>query len=53
MNRVSLEFNRSFYRRPKNGYPMPSPGAISIMAPRVIVRSKGSKTTRPAQNQTK
>ncbi|EFI34094.1 hypothetical protein Dthio_PD1434 [Desulfonatronospira thiodismutans ASO3-1] len=51
MNRVSLEFNRSFYRRPKNGYPLPSPGAINTMAPRVVVRTKGSKTTRPAQNQ--
>ncbi|EFI36175.1 hypothetical protein Dthio_PD3631 [Desulfonatronospira thiodismutans ASO3-1] len=51
MNRVSLEFNRGFYRRPRGGYNMPNQGSINTKAPRVVVRLKGSKTTRPAQNQ--
>lgn len=50
MNRLSIEFNRNFYRKPRGGYPMPNPGAISIKAPKVVIRPKGSKVYRPAQH---
>jgi len=50
MNRVSLEFNRGFYRRPRGGYPIPNPGAVNTRAPKVVVRLKGSKVYRPAKH---
>jgi hypothetical protein len=49
MNYVEAQFNRSFFRRPRGGYPQPNPGAINNVAPAVVVRIKGSKSYRPIQ----
>lgn len=50
MNYVEAQFNRSFFRRPRGGYPKPHPGAINIGNAPIVIRSKGSKSYRPVSH---
>ena len=47
MNYVEAQINRSFFRRPRGGYPKPHPGAINIGNAPIVIRPKGSRVYRP------
>lgn len=51
MNYVEAQINRSFFRRPRGGYPKPHTGSIGTNAAPVVIRPKGSQVYRPVNHQ--
>lgn len=49
MNYVEAQINRSFFCRPRGGYPQPHPGAINIGNAPIVIRFKGSRSYQPVR----